>query len=478
MTEMQTILVQAQSMRERMKPMLTMDCQMHLVTTYSAQLRLAPNDHRDQFNFLAPSLPKLGAIAQSSGFQFPIKFARTADESMQCKTLYDGNGMPFTNQNGESLVTFPGRLTCHALLYGGRDADKVVQTLNDAGNWLGRHSKLMLKLAGVNDRLTDYGNGFSFWFDVLSRIVERSAIATFSWPEPMLFTADHETVSLALWGRRSKLPRPWLDRIPDEIAAQIGDPPQDYFIQSSNVIQNSIEGIDLIIDALTRHSLADELNASNLSLAQRIKEGTTKAIQAGKQETSLASKEFVNSIFQPIKHDLKMLGLPDDDLWKIVELVEKSGYNVDDLTYAEVHEIVTSERRKMLSANLRTRLENLSNQIEVDANPAGQQNGTTKTPSLPSDPAKSPESDRPKPYKYPEQLVEDQWIYEHIHSHSFPKLKILHDDRCQWSNFFKKSLSRNQYKTRAKNYAEFHGKPIRLFKGACNCPDCKRVTDT
>jgi hypothetical protein len=83
-----------------------------------------------------------------------------------------------------------------------------------------------------------------------------------------------------------------------------------------------------------------------------------------------------------------------------------------------------------------------------------------------------------KPYKWMEFLAEDAWIYENIHSNSFDDLRVDHNEQCQSKKHFKKVLVRNQYKTRADRYADYHTFPKRRVKGACECPDCQPVTDT
>jgi len=89
----------------------------------------------------------------------------------------------------------------------------------------------------------------------------------------------------------------------------------------------------------------------------------------------------------------------------------------------------------------------------------------------------APPARRP-PYKWPEFLIEDEWIYENIHSDGFDDLKAKHAEHCQSRKHFKKPLSRRQYWTRADRYADYHDSDKRRFKGACECPDCQTVTDT
>lgn len=81
-------------------------------------------------------------------------------------------------------------------------------------------------------------------------------------------------------------------------------------------------------------------------------------------------------------------------------------------------------------------------------------------------------------YKWPNDLAEDKWIYENIHSCSFDDLKVEHVTWCQSNGKNKKPLSRNRYKDKADRYGDHHDFPMRRFKGACKCPDCQPVTDT
>jgi hypothetical protein len=82
------------------------------------------------------------------------------------------------------------------------------------------------------------------------------------------------------------------------------------------------------------------------------------------------------------------------------------------------------------------------------------------------------------PYKWPDKLVEDQWIYENIHSFSFDGLRVEYVMWCQSKGKNKKPLSRNGYKDRAERYREYHHFSKRRFKGVCECPDCQPVSDT
>lgn len=85
---------------------------------------------------------------------------------------------------------------------------------------------------------------------------------------------------------------------------------------------------------------------------------------------------------------------------------------------------------------------------------------------------------RRAPYTPAGALAEDKWIFENIHSNKYEDLRVEHADRYQSGNKTKSGLSRNQFKTRADRYGDYHGLRDRRFKGYCNCDDCKGVSDT
>ena len=68
------------------------------------------------------------------------------------------------------------------------------------------------------------------------------------------------------------------------------------------------------------------------------------------------------------------------------------------------------------------------------------------------------------PYQWPGEYANDKWIYENIEQHTLADLSVEHKivaDEKGWRSGF----SRNQYKTRSRRFAEFHGlEPRRLSK--------------
>jgi len=92
-------------------------------------------------------------------------------------------------------------------------------------------------------------------------------------------------------------------------------------------------------------------------VAARLKAGekaVPKTITATPEQQATADR-----IFGPLKAELKTLGLPHDDFWQVVGLVEQAGYCVDDLTYGEVHEMIVSVQQSRLTENLITRLRDI-----------------------------------------------------------------------------------------------------------------------
>lgn len=86
---------------------------------------------------------------------------------------------------------------------------------------------------------------------------------------------------------------------------------------------------------------------------------------------------------------------------------------------------------------------------------------------------KQGEQSKVEPYPHPEDLAEDEWIYNHIHNYSFADLKVEHNDWCQAKKKTQKFSRRNTYKNRADRYADYHGLSHRRFKDYCQCPQCR-----
>ncbi len=66
------------------------------------------------------------------------------------------------------------------------------------------------------------------------------------------------------------------------------------------------------------------------------------------------------------------------------------------------------------------------------------------------------------PYTWSDEYEHDQWIYDNIHLHNFEDLSVKHQSigkkKGWWAPF-----SRNQYKARARRFADHHGLPHRQF---------------
>lgn len=70
-----------------------------------------------------------------------------------------------------------------------------------------------------------------------------------------------------------------------------------------------------------------------------------------------------------------------------------------------------------------------------------------------------------KPYRWPNELAQDKWIYERIHKTSHDDLSVEYEIECQNRGWRCTVKSRNAFKNRSERYSEHHRLAVRNFSG-------------
>ena len=258
-----SIIVQAERMKTKLSTLESLDCRVSLVSESEAICRRQPDDLGKLPSIISIRTEKLNgaSLIPSSGIKYLPKIPVDKDEveASKCPRLFNRAGKLLLNDDGENRFLDGGRQVTHYLILLGRDSESAKGLFAELGHWAFNNADLFLDIIGINGSIR-IQDGFGLWLDFASCLAANDPTSTIRPAEPKIALNESFTVSVSVW-KRLLTGQPLLPSLATGIKELIGDEPQDWFTESESVVQDSLEGINLLIDALKREQGKQEPEA-------------------------------------------------------------------------------------------------------------------------------------------------------------------------------------------------------------------------